>query len=309
MPVIIPRDLPATKRLLAEDIFLMHEKRAKTQDIRPLRIAIVNLMPKKIETETQLLRLLSNTPLQIEIDFITTKSYVGTHTPLSHMDKFYITLDDIRSQRYDGMIITGAPVEHLPFEEVAYWSEMKDILDFSISNTFSTMYICWASQAALYHMYGIDKFTTDKKIFGVFPHTLTKPHSITRGFDDVFHIPHSRHTRNRVRDVAAVDDLEILSISEESGLFLTATKDGRRFFASGHVEYDRYTLAREYERDREKRDDVALPQNYFPDNDPSRKPLQNWRSDAHLLFSNWLNYHVYQVTPFDLSGTEFPKGK
>lgn len=304
MPVIIPKDLPAIKDLEKEQIFLMHEQRAKTQDIRPLKIAIVNLMPKKIETETQLLRLLSNTSLQIDIDFVTTKTYVGTNTPLSHLNKYYVTLDDIRHQKYDGMIITGAPVEHLDFEEVAYWEELKEILDFSVQNTYSSMYICWASQAALYYFYGIPKHPTEKKIFGIFPHTIQKYCSIVRGFDDVFYIPHSRHTENWQKEVAAIEELDVISASEESGLFLTVSKNQRQIYISGHVEYDKYTLMNEYLRDKGKRSDVDLPKHYFPQDDDTKEPLQIWRSDAHLLFSNWLNFYVYQATPFDINAID-----
>lgn len=300
MPVIIPQALPAVKELENESIFLMDDSRARTQDIRPLKIAIVNLMPKKIETETQLLRLLSNSALQLDIDFITTKSYVGTNTPLSHLNKFYVTLDCIKNDYYDGIIITGAPVEHLDFEDVAYWDELTEILDFSRSNCYSALYICWASQAALYYFYGIKKYNTKKKIFGIYPHKKVNYSSIIRGFDDIFYIPQSRHTENKLEDIQKNENLKVIATSDLSGLCISSSIDDREIFIAGHVEYDKYTLKDEYIRDINKKEDIAIPFNYFPNNDITKEPIQNWRSQAHLLFSNWLNYHVYQTTPFNL---------
>lgn len=302
MPIKIPNSLPATSTLEAENIFVMTELRAIHQDIRPLRIVILNLMPTKIATETQLLRLLSNTPLQVEVDLIQTSSYTSKNTPQEHLLKFYKTFDDIRHERYDGMIITGAPVENMPFEEVAYWPELCEIMDWAKRNVYSTFFICWGAQAALYHYYGIQKYPLPEKMFGIFPHNvLNLKNPLVRGFDEVFFAPHSRHTTVRAEDIKAVPSLELLSTSPIAGVYLAASRDGRRIFCTGHSEYDRETLANEYFRDVNKGLPIKLPYNYFPDNDPAKTPPHVWRGHANLLYVNWLNYFVYQSTPYDLS--------
>lgn len=301
MPIKVPADLPALKSLERENIFVMHARRAEEQDIRPLRLLLLNLMPTKLETETQILRCLSNTPLQLELDLLQTSSYKATHVPEEHLLDFYMTFDEIEHLRYDGMIITGAPVEHLEFEKVAYWKELCRIMDWSRTNVFSTLHICWGAQAGLYHHYGIKKYPLDAKKFGIFEHTVAAPNSpLMRGFDAKFLAPHSRHTEVRVEDVAAVPALEILSTGEKSGLYIAATRDRRQLFVTGHCEYDADTLAREYFRDVDKGLDIAVPENYFPGDDPSLEPPLTWRAHAMLLYSNWLG-DVYQQTPYDLN--------
>ncbi len=302
MPIKIPNQLPAYKTLTEENIFIMDEFRAATQDIRPLQIAIVNLMPTKIDTETQLMRLISNTSLQVETVLIRTKTHVSKHTSKEHLETFYSTFDEIKHRNFDGMIITGAPVEQLPFEEVEYWQELCDIMAWSRHHVFSTLHICWGAQAGLYYHYGVPKYPLDQKLFGVFPHRVEKPSlTLFRGFDDVFMVPHSRHTEVRRADVEKVPELQILASSEQAGIYAAMTNDGRQIFLTGHSEYDALTLDREYRRDVDAGKPIAVPQNYYPNNDPSRSPLVTWRSCANLLFSNWLNYFVYQTTPYDLN--------
>lgn len=302
MPIVIPTRLPAYDILTKENIFVMGMTRAKTQNIRPLRIAILNLMPTKIETETQMLRLLGNTPLQVEITLLRTATYESKNTNKAHLESFYKTFDEIKDQKFDGMIITGAPIEHLEFEEVEYWEELSKIMEFTKTNVTSTLHICWGAQAGLHYHYGINKHMVDKKIFGVFKHGVNnKKSNIVRGFDDEYYAPQSRHTDISRDEVLGVDDIEILSESEESGIYIVASKDGKRVFVTGHSEYDPDTLKNEYERDLAKGiDDVEKPKNYFPDNDASKEPIVRWRSHASLLFSNWLNYCVYQETPYEL---------
>lgn len=300
MPIKLPDELPATEILANENIFVMKESRAFTQDIRPLRIVILNLMPVKQTTETQLLRLLGNTPLQVEIVLLHPCSHTSKNTSEEHLSTFYKTFDEIKDEKFDGMIITGAPVEQLPFHEVTYWKELQQILDWKLTNVTSTLHICWGAQAGLYHHFGVPKHPLPEKLFGVFAHTVNKPNvKLFRGFDSVFHIPHSRHTENRREDIEKVAELEILSESEEAGVYIVATKDGRQIFVTGHSEYDQGTLRDEYERDRSRGLDIAIPKHYFPNDDPSQPPVVNWRAHANLLFSNWLNYYVYQETPYD----------
>lgn len=301
MPVIIPVDLPATEALAQEYISVMHEERARTQDIRPLRIALVNLMPRKIVTETQFLRLIGNSPLQVDVDLVMPGTHVSQNTAQAHLFKFYRKFDDIQNERYDGMIITGAPVEMLDFEDVDYWTELQNIMDFCNTNVYSTMFICWACQAALYHYYGVPKVALPEKLFGVFRHKIIRNRDITRGFDDEFFAPHSRHTENRATDIAKVRDLKVIAQSDQSGVLLSATRDQRQYFISGHLEYDPLSLKEEYDRDMTKGlDNVPFPYQYFPGDDPSLEPIVQWRSHANLLFSNWLNHIVYPGTPFDL---------
>lgn len=301
MPIKIPNDLPAVKTLQEENIFVMTHTRASTQDIRPLRIVLLNLMPKKIETETQLSRLLGNTPLQIELELVRMKSHEAANTPQHHLLSFYKTFDDIRDERFDGMVITGAPVEQMPFEDVDYWPELCQIMAWSKTNVHSTLHICWGAQAGLYYHYGIDKQQLPKKLFGVFPHRVEYKRSILfRGFDDEFMVPHSRHTTVRREDIEKVDDLRILASSEEAGVYAVFTNMGRQIFITGHSEYDADTLKNEYLRDVAAGKPIEIPKNYFPDDDPTQQPLVRWRSSANLLFSNWLNYFVYQTTPYDL---------
>lgn len=301
MPIKIPNDLPAVKTLQEENIFVMTHTRASTQDIRPLRIVLLNLMPKKIETETQLSRLLGNTPLQIELELVRMKSHEAANTPQHHLLSFYKTFDDIRDERFDGMVITGAPVEQMPFEDVDYWPELCQIMAWSKTNVHSTLHICWGAQAGLYYHYGIEKQQLPKKLFGVFPHRVEYKRSILfRGFDDEFMVPHSRHTTVRREDIEKVDDLRILASSEEAGVYAVFTNMGRQIFITGHSEYDADTLRNEYLRDIAAGKPIEIPKNYFPDDDPTRQPLVRWRSSANLLFSNWLNYFVYQTTPYDL---------
>lgn len=302
MPIKIPNNLPATNILENENIFVIHENRAYTQDIRPLKILILNLMPTKIITETQLLRLLGNSPLQVEVDFIYTASYEPTNTSQEHLIKFYETFEDVKNRNYDGMIITGAPVEKLPFEEVAYWEELCKIMEWSKSHVYSTFHICWASQAGLYYHHGIPKYDLDEKMFGVFPHQkmLTQQIKLFRGFDDIFHVPHSRHTEVKKQDILNNPQLTLLSESDISGVYAVSALQGRQFFITGHSEYDPFSLKAEYDRDFSQGLSVQIPQNYYPNDDPSQTPVVLWRSAANLLFSNWLNYYVYQETPFDL---------
>ena len=302
MPIKIPQGLPARATLESENIFVMDEYRASHQDIRPLKIAILNLMPTKITTETQFIRLLSNSPLQIDLTLLTTASHRSKHTSAEHMSAFYKCWENIREERLDGLIITGAPVEELPFEEVDYWQELTSIMEWSRTHVFSTFHICWAAQAGMYYHYGIQKQRLDKKLFGVFPHYVLKPsHPLLRGFDERFMAPHSRHTTVSYDEVAACEGLEILAASPDAGVYIAASKNGRMFFVTGHSEYDSDTLAGEYFRDLKKGLPIDLPKNYFPDDDPEKKPLNIWRGHSHLLFSNWLNYFVYQMTPFNLN--------
>ncbi len=301
MPVKIPDGLPAIEALAAENIFVMTTQRATTQDIRPLRIAILNLMPTKQATETQLFRLLGNTPLQVEITLLHTGSYTSKNTSRDYLDAFYRTFDEVREAPFDGLIVTGAPVEQYAFEDVYYWDELVALMDWADGHVFSTMYICWAAQAALYHHYGIEKRPLDKKLFGVFPHKiLRRGHKLLRGFDDVFYAPHSRHTTIAVEDAARVPDLDLLCTSEEAGLYLAASRDGRRIYVTGHSEYDADTLGSEYKRDLAAGLPIQVPRNYYPGDDPSQPPMLMWRAHGSLLFANWLNYFVYQETPYDL---------
>ena len=301
MPVKIPDALPAASVLTNENIFVMTEKRAVEQDIRPLKIAILNLMPTKEVTETQLLRLIGNTPLQIEITLLTTASYTGTHTPEDHLSTFYGTFEQIKEEKFDGLIVTGAPVENLEYEDVKYWDELNEIMDWADQHVFSTLFICWAAQAALYYFYDIPKYQLERKRFGIFSHKVLVPnHRLCRGFDDVFWAPHSRHTEIRKEDILKKTELDLLCESEEAGVYLVASKNGHHIFCMGHAEYDADTLKLEYLRDKDRRADVKLPQHYFPEDDDQREPIVNWRGHASLLFSNWLNYFVYQETPYDL---------
>ncbi len=302
VPIRIDNELPAKQNLEIENIFVMSNSRADMQDIRPLKIIILNLMPTKLETETQLLRLLSNTPLQVNIDFLQVKSHKSKNVSRIHMQKFYSYFDDIKDNRYDGMIITGAPVELLDFEEVDYWDELCMIMEWSKKNVYSTFHICWGAQAGLYYHYGINKKKLDKKMFGIFPHkSLDVTHPLMRGFDDIYYVPHSRHTTVDRQDIAQVKDLQIISYSDIAGVHIVSDMDCRQFFVTGHSEYDRDTLAREYFRDKNKGLEIEKPYNYFPDDDENAVPVMSWKSSANLLFSNWLNYFVYQKTPYDLS--------
>lgn len=301
MPIKIPKDLPAFKVLSDENIFVMNNERAGKQDIRPLKIAILNLMPKKIQTENQLLRYLSNTPLQVEIKLLQTESYRTTHTSLEHMEKFYSFFNDIKNEKFDGLVITGAPVEQLEFEDVKYWNELKEIMEWSKSNVYSTLHICWGAQAGLNYHYDIPKYQLEKKMFGVFKHFINDRNAdLTRGLDDVFYAPHSRHTEVRREDIEKVEELDILSESEEAGIFIVANKSRRQVFITGHLEYERNTLSDEYFRDANKGLDIEVPKNYFPGDNPRLEPMVTWRGSANLVFSNWLNYCVYQNTPYDL---------
>ncbi len=301
MPIKIANTLPAFTTLQNENIFVMKDDVASHQDIRPLRVAILNLMPKKIETETQILRLLSNTPLQVDIELVQTATHRSKNTSIEHLTKFYKTFDEIKDERFDALIITGAPVEQYPFEEVDYWQELCEIMKWSTTNVFCTMHICWGAYAGLYYHYGIPKHDLESKMFGVFPHRIEmQDHPLLKGFDEIFYVPHSRHTEVRRLDVERISMLKILTSSDMSGVHIIAEKHGRQFFITGHSEYDRLTLANEYFRDLDKGDKIDLPYNYFPDNDPTKPPLFTWRCHANLMFSNWLNYCVYQKTPFDL---------
>ncbi|AFQ42506.1 homoserine O-acetyltransferase MetA [Desulfosporosinus meridiei] len=304
MPIKIPENLPALNILHQENIFVMGEERAFHQDIRPLKIVILNLMPLKQATEIQLLRLLGNSPLQVDIVLLHIESHVSKNTAQEHLDSFYKSFSEIKAQKFDGMIITGAPVEHLDFEEVTYWEEFQTILDWTTTHVTSTIHICWAAQAGLYHHYGIPKYPLAEKMFGIFRHNVNKSGlngmQLLRGFDDEFYVPHSRHTEVRRSDLEAHPELEILSESSEAGLYLVVSKDGRQVFVTGHSEYDTLTLKEEYDRDIAKGLSIALPKAYFPKDDPTKTPIHNWRSHTNLLFQNWLNYYVYQETPYDL---------
>lgn len=301
MPIRIPNDLPAVKTLNDENIFVMTETRAITQDIRPLKILLLNLMPKKIETETQLSRLLGNSPLQVELELIHTKSHKSKNTPAEHLFAFYKTFEDIKDQTFDGMIITGAPVENMPFEEVTYWEELCEIMEWSKTHVHSTFHICWGAQAGLYYHFGIDKKPLDKKMFGVFKHKADYKKSILfRGFDDEFMVPHSRHTTVDIEDIKKIPEIKILASSEEAGVYAMATAEGKQIFITGHSEYDANTLANEYFRDLNEGKPIEIPKNYFPDDNPENEPVVTWRSHANLLYSNWLNYFVYQTTPYDI---------
>ncbi len=301
MPIKIDDNLPARQILEDEHIFVMTQKRALTQDIRPLKIVILNLMPTKIETETQILRCLSNTPLQIEIDLLQTSTYMSRHVSEEHMLAFYKTFDEIRDHRYDGMIITGAPVEMMEFEEVEYWDELCQIMDWSVKNVHSTFHICWGAQAGLYHHYGIQKHVLDKKISGVFKHLMLNPKSrLFRGMDTYFNVPHSRHTTVYTADIQKAPELKIMAVSDEAGVYLVSNETGSQFFVMGHSEYDADTLKNEYFRDLKKGMDPEIPKHYFPDDDPTKEPILTWRSHGMLIYSNWLNYFVYQTTPYEL---------
>lgn len=302
MPVKIPDTLPAKSILESENVFVMGEKRALSQDIRALRIAILNLMPTKIETETQLCRLIGNSPLQVEIALLKTANHQTKNTPAEHLLAHYQTFEQVRDQKFDGLVITGAPVEDLPFEQVDYWTELVEIIDWSDSHVFSTFFICWAAQAGLYHRYGIPKYPLAAKMFGVFPHqVLDKKEVLLRGFDDEFLAPHSRHTEIRYEDVEHVPELKVLAISEQAGVYIIASQDDRSVYVTGHSEYDPLTLKREYERDISKGLPINIPTNYFPGDDPRQEPLVRWRGHANLLYTNWLNYFVYQETPYDIN--------
>lgn len=301
MPIRIPDSLPATDILESENIFVMTEYRAVHQDIRPLKLILLNLMPTKIVTETQILRKLSNTPLQIEISLLQTVSHEAKNVSEQHLDAFYTTFDEIKDQRFDGMIITGAPVELLDFESVDYWDELTNIMEWSTTNVHSTLYICWGAQAGIYHHYGIPKYELPEKLFGVFEHEVVKPSSpLVRGFNDSFTAPHSRYTEVHAADIEAHPDLELIAVSGEAGVYLAKSTDSRHFFVFGHPEYDDDTLMKEYERDVAKGKNMALPTHYFPNDDTTRKPSATWRAHAQLLYTNWLNYYVYQTTPYDL---------
>ena len=301
MPIKIPNNLPATNILESENIFVMDADRAYAQDIRPLKILILNLMPIKSVTETQLLRLLGNTPLQVEVDFIYTATYIPTHTSKNYLTEFYGTFNDVKKKKYDGFIITGAPIELLEFEDVAYWEELKKIMEWSKKNVWSTFHICWGAQAGLYYHYGVKKFNLDEKISGVYRHKLCVKHEkLFRGFDDEFFVPHSRYTEVRRADLEKISALKILSESDDAGIYAIANLDKRQFFITGHAEYDPYTLKSEYERDVKAGLNPKIPQNYYPNDDPTREPVVKWRSVAHLLFANWLNYYVYQETPYEI---------
>lgn len=302
MPIRIDNQLPARKSLEGENVFVMTQLRAESQDIRPINILLLNLMPTKIVTETQILRLLSNSPLQVNVDLLHTATHKSKNVSKEHLTKFYNTFGEIKNNRYDGMIVTGAPVEKLEFEQVDYWEELCEIFEWSKTHVYSTFNICWGAQAALYYRYGIQKYPTEKKVFGIFEHkALDQFHPLVRGFDEVFYVPHSRHTEIRMNDIAKVKDLQVITYSEKAGIHLLSDMSCRNFFTTGHSEYDRDTLKTEYLRDVEAGLEIDVPENYFPDNDPQKDPIVNWRSTANLLFSNWLNYFVYQKTPYDLA--------
>lgn len=302
MPIRIPNDLPAVKALEKENIFVMTERRAITQDIRPLKILLLNLMPKKIETETQISRLLGNSPLQVDLELIHTKSHFSRNTPAEHLITFYKTFDDVKQRTFDGLIITGAPVENMPFEEVEYWDELCEIMEWSKTHVHSTFHICWGAQAGLYYHYGIDKVALPRKISGVFEHKLDyKQSMLLRGFDDRFYVPQSRFTTVRTEDVKAVKELKILASSKETGIYAISAKRGRQFFITGHSEYDADTLKNEYIHDTAAGLPVDVPKNYFPGDDPTKPPIVRWRAHANLLYTNWLNYFVYQSTPYDIT--------
>lgn len=302
MPIKISNELPARTFLEQENVFVMSEERAESQDIRPLKILILNLMPTKIATETQILRLLSNTPLQVDIELMQTVTHVSKNTSQEHLTKFYKSFDEVKHEKFDGMIVTGAPVEQMEFEEVDYWDELCSIFEWAKTNVYSTFYICWGAQAGLYYHYGLKKYPLKEKMFGIFEHQpLDLYHPLMRGIDDKYYVPHSRHTEIRMEDIAKIKDLQVLSYSPVSGVHLLSDMDCRNFFSTGHSEYDADTLATEYFRDKNKGLDIQLPYNYFPDNDTTKKPPITWRSTGVLLFTNWLNYFVYQRTPYDLA--------
>lgn len=306
MPIKIQKDLPAREILEKENIFVMDEGRAMHQDIRPIRILILNLMPLKEETELQLLRSLSNTPLQVDVTFMTAKSHVSKNTSTSHLNKFYLEFSQVRDKNFDGMIITGAPVEQMEFEEVDYWEELKEIMEWSKIHVTSTLHLCWGAQAGLYYHYGLQKKMLPEKMFGLFWHRVkNRKIPLVRGFDDAFLAPHSRHTEVSAEDIHNCDALTVLAESQEAGVFLCMAMDGRQIFVMGHPEYDRVTLDGEYKRDKGKGLDIQLPKNYYPENDPENRPLLLWRAHANNLYTNWLNYYVYQCTPYDLDGTPF----
>jgi homoserine O-succinyltransferase len=301
MPLNLPDRLPAIEALKKENIFIMDSNRASQQDIRPLKLVILNLMPIKITTENDLIRLLSNTPLQVEVDFLMIKSHVSKNTSMDHMEAFYKTFDDIESQKYDGMIITGAPLEQMEYEEVSYWKELQTIFDWTRTHVTSTMFICWAAQASMYHFYGVPKYPLHEKMFGIFKHTIyDHQNPLFRGFDDEFFVPHSRHSEVRRDDIEKVEDLTILSESEESGVYIVMARGGREIFVTGHSEYSPLTLDGEYRRDKAKNLPIHIPLNYYKNDDPEQGVVVRWRGHANLLFSNWLNYFVYQETPYDI---------
>jgi homoserine O-succinyltransferase len=300
MPINVPNNLPAIEELKKENIFIMEQDRAVQQDIRPLKIALLNLMPVKQVAETDLIRNLSNTPMQVELDLLYMDVHESKNTPREHLEVFYKTFDEIKHKKYDGLIITGAPVELLDFEAVDYWGKLCEVMEWSKTNVTSTLHICWGSQAGLYYHYGIRKYELPKKVFGVFDHNITdRRHHLVRGFDDVFPAPHSRYTENRMEDINAHPDLTLLAWSEQIGSNIVISNDNRQIFISGHLEYNPLTLKNEYDRDIAKGLEIEVPENYFPNNDPSNEPVIRWRAHANLLFTNWLNYYVYQVTPFD----------
>lgn len=306
MPIRVQNDLPVKEILERENIFVMDEFRATHQDIRPIRIGLLNLMPLKEETELQILRSLSNTPLQVDVIFVNVSSHESKNTPTSHLNKFYQIFEEIKDQKFDGFIITGAPVEQMPFEEVDYWEELKEIMEWTTTHVTSTLHLCWGAQAGLYHHYGIDKVQLDSKLFGVFRHKVkNRKIPLVRGFDDVFYAPHSRHTDVPAERIHADERLTMLAESEEAGAFLVMAQAGRQIFVMGHPEYDRITLDGEYKRDVKKGLPIDIPVNYYPDDNPDNRPLLTWRAHANNLYTNWLNYYVYQVTPYDLDGTPF----
>ncbi len=301
MPIKIQSDLPAKEILERENIFVMDESRAMHQDIRPLQVLILNNMPLKQDTELQLLRALSNTPLQVDVTFIHAKTHVSLNTPINHLNKFYATFDDIKHRKFDGLIITGAPVEDISFEEVDYWEEICEIMDWAETHVTSTLHICWAAQAGFYHYYGINKTKLSQKLFGIYEHKVSnRKIPLVRGFDDIFLAPHSRHTETSAEAIHNCEELTILAESPDAGVFLTIAQEGKKIFVTGHPEYDRYTLNNEYIRDKNKGLDIQVPYNYFPDDNPEEKPLLQWRSHSNNLYSNWLNYYVYQMTPYEL---------
>ncbi len=301
MPIKIPNELPAYKTLTDENIFVMTENRADTQDIRPLKIALVNLMPTKIDTETQFSRLLGNTPLQVELELIQMKSYQSKNTSEEHMLSFYKTFDDIKNEKFDGMVITGAPIETMDFEEVEYWTELCELMEWSRTHVHSTLHICWGAQAALYYHFGIPKIPLDKKVFGVFPHVIEEKNNLLfRGSDDEFLVPHSRHTMVKREDIEYCRKLKIIASSEEAGVYAAMAGEGKQIFIMGHPEYDPLTLKKEYDRDVAAGKEINVPMNYYPQDDPSKNPVVRWRAHANLLYSNWTNYFVYQTTPFDI---------
>lgn len=301
MPLIIPKNLPAYNALLDENIFVMYSERAVSQDIRPLELLVLNLMPTKVTTEIQIARLLANTPLQVHFTLLRMSSHESTHVSQDHLETFYKSFDEVSHLRYDGMIITGAPVETIPFEEVDYWDEICKVMDFSRTNVYSTLHVCWGAQAGLYYHHGIRKELLDHKMFGIFPHKVVRPgNPLMRGFDEVFMAPHSRHTGVNPEDVANCPTIRVLAESEEAGPFLMSTENGRQIFVTGHPEYDRLTLDAEYRRDVAKGLPIEVPKNYYPDDDPAKEPVFRWRGHAHLLYQNWLNYYVYQNTPYNL---------